>query len=157
MQHRLIGNIKSKQANSKRGLALSNISKRETTFEFAGVASQSLDVEGVGQPQVHLDERFAPLQTEVVPRFGFREQLTDGALRQRQHSLPEQLLTEVVVLEQFLHFGGDELSVEGLVDRNRLEQVRMERHLQRGRVEVAHRRRHVSKRVGEGQRELGSV
>lgn len=44
------------------------------------------------QPQLHPDEGLAPLQAQLVPGFGPRQQVRDGTLSQTQDGLPEQTL-----------------------------------------------------------------
>lgn len=44
------------------------------------------------EPELHPDEGLSPLQAQLVPGFGPRQQVRDGTLSQTQDGLPEQTL-----------------------------------------------------------------
>ena len=88
------------------------------TFGLVLVHPEPVDLGGVVEPHVHLDEGFAPLEAEHRPGFGLRQQFRDGALGQAQDSFSEQLLTQVVELQHLLHLkggkgGGENNGLEG--------------------------------------------
>ena len=57
---------------------------------------QKLDILFVLHPNVHLAITFAALFRQLVPMFGFGQQLADRALGQTQHVFGEDPLTDVV-------------------------------------------------------------
>jgi len=58
---------------------------------------QLLQPRQVVQPHVHSQIRLTAFNTQRIPRLRLRQQLAHCALRQVQHRLAEQLLTDVVV------------------------------------------------------------
>lgn len=52
---------------------------------------QLLHIVRIIEPELHTDERLPALDAQHVPRFRLGEELTDGALRQTQHSLTKDL------------------------------------------------------------------
>lgn len=63
------------------------------TFDLILIMFESLYIMRVAEPQMHFDEGFSALDTEHVPWFGFRQKLTNWALRQTQNCLSKQFLS----------------------------------------------------------------
>jgi len=73
----------------------------------------------ISEPSTHAQKRLASLSAEQRPRFRLGEQLADGALRQLEHSLAEQLLTETVRLQKVAHARRQLLRVDVVRDARR--------------------------------------
>ena len=86
--------------------------KQALTILFLLPLGQLLQPHQIIEPHVHAQIGLPALNAQRIPRLRLRQQLAHRALRQIQHRLAKQLLTNVVIEQRLLHPVRDLLRIE---------------------------------------------